>query len=206
MPARRAARHLSSLPGAWLAACTAALLVACGSPAPPHPPFHSTEVSGIDYGRGVVITDTEGRARRLEDWRGDVLLVFFGFVSCPDVCPTTLTRLRQVRTALGEDGKALRVLLVSVDPERDTAERLRAYVRNFDPAFEAVRPEPAELAAVTRAFHAIALKVPAAGGDYTIDHSAVIYAYDRSNRLRLIVQPSFRTEELVADLRRLIAE
>ncbi len=180
--------------------------MACGSPEPPPPPFNSTEVSGIDYGRGVVITDTEGRPRRLEDWRGDVLLVFFGFASCPDVCPTTLTRLRQVRDALGEDGKSLRVLLVSVDPERDTAERLRAYVRNFDPSFEAVRPEPAELAAVTRAFHAIALKVPAAGGDYTIDHSAVIYAYDRRNRLRLIVQPSFRTEELVADLRRLIAE
>lgn len=189
-----------------LAACTAALLVACGAPTPPPPPFHSTEVSGIDYGRGVVFADTEGRPRRLEDWRGDVLLVFFGFASCPDVCPTTLTRLRQVREALGAGREDLRVLLVSVDPERDDALRLRAYVRNFDPSFEAVRPEPGELERVTRAFHAVAVKVPAAGGDYTIDHSAVIYAYDRSNRLRLIVQPSFRTEELVADLRRLIAE
>lgn len=206
MPARRAARNLSSLPGALLAACAVALLAACGPPAPPPPPFHATEVSGIDYGRGVVIADTEGRPRRLEDWRGDVLLVFFGFASCPDVCPTTLTRLRQVRDALGEDGKGLRVLLVSVDPERDTPERLQAYVRNFDPSFEAVRPEPAELERVARAFHAVAVKVPAAAGDYTIDHSAVIYAYDRSNRLRLIVQPSFRTEEFVADLRRLLAE
>ena len=202
MPARRAARS-HPLPGALLAACLATLLVACGSP---QPPFHATEVSGIDYGRGIRIADTEARLRSLEDYRGDVALVFFGFVSCPDVCPTTLMRLKQARDALGPDAARVKVVLVSVDPERDTPELLRAYVRNFGPGFEALRPEPAELQAVTRAFHAVAVRTPPTGDSYTIDHSAVIYAYDRGNRLRLVIQPDFKLPELTADLRRLVAE
>jgi protein SCO1/2 len=99
------------------------------------------------------------------------------------------------------------VVLVSVDPERDTTERLQAYVRSFDPSFTALRPEPKELEVVVKAFHAIAVKVPTPDGrDYTIDHSAVIYVYDRSNRLRLITQPDFSIDGFAADLRRLARE
>ncbi len=189
-------------------AALAALTVSTGcTPSPPPAPFNATEVSGIDYGRGLVIADDAGQPRRLEDFRDQVTLVFFGFTACPDVCPTTLARLRQARAALGPDAERVQVLLVSVDPERDTAERLQAYVRSFEPSFKALRPEPKELEAVIKAFHAIAVKVPTPDGrDYTIDHSAVIYVYDRSNRLRLITQPDFSIDGLAADLRRLAQE
>ena len=190
-----------------LAALAGLTVLAGCSPTPPPAPFNSTEVSGIDYGRGLVIADDTGQPRRLEDFRDKVTLVFFGFTACPDVCPTTLARLRQARAALGPDAGRVQVVLVSVDPERDTTERLQAYVRSFDPSFTALRPEPKELEAVVKAFHAIAVKVPTPDGrDYTIDHSAVIYVYDRSNRLRLITQPDFSIDGFAADLRRLARE
>lgn len=197
----RAARLL---PGLFLAA----LFSACGAAGKPVAPFHATEVSGIDYGRGVRMADTEGRVRGLEDFRDRVTVVFFGFAGCPDVCPTTLLRLRETRRSMGVDGERVQVVLVSVDPERDSADRLRSYVRTFDPSFVALRPEPAELAKVLKAFHAIAVKVPVAGtaADYSIDHSAVLYVYDRANRLRLIAQPDFRQQDLAADLTRLARE
>ena len=185
-------------------ALTALALSAC---APPPPPFNATEVKGIDYGRGLGIADTEGRIRRLEDFKGEVTVVFFGFTRCPDVCPTTLLRLRQARAAVGPDADKVRVLLVSVDPERDTPAVLDAYVKNFDPSFVGLRPEPAELPKVIKAFHAIAEKVPVGDtGDYTVDHSGTIYVYDRKNRMRLIAQPDFDIAKFAEDLRRLAQE
>lgn len=184
---------------------TAALTLAACSPPPP--PFNASEVSGIAYGKDIGIADTSGQIRCIEDFKDQVTLVFFGFTRCPDVCPSTLMRLRQVRDALGEDAEKLQVLLVSVDPERDTPERLEAYVKNFDPSFIGLRPEPAELEKVIKAFHAIAVKVPTADGqDYTVDHSATIYVYDRRNQLRLIAQPDIAIDAFAADLRRLAQE
>ena len=211
MTSTRRAASLRALPGVVLLA----LLAACsGGSAPPAPPFHSTEVSGIDYGRGLRIADSEGVPRALEDFRGQVLVVFFGFASCPDVCPTTLARLKMVRQAMGTDADKLTVALVSVDPERDSGEKLGAYARSFDPAFVGLRPEPAQLDAVLQSFHAIAMKVPPAGagedavarGEYTVDHSGTLYVYDRANRLRLIAQPDFDVPKLAADLQRLARE
>jgi protein SCO1/2 len=115
-------------------------------------------------------------------------------------------RLRQVRNALGEDADKVQVLLVSVDPERDTPDRLGAYVKSFDESFIGLRPEPAELERVVKAFHAIAVKVPTVGDDYTIDHSATIYVYDRENQLRLIAQPTLEIDLFAADLKRLAQE
>jgi len=184
---------------------TAALTLAACSPPPP--PFNASEVSGIAYGKDIGIADTSGQIRRIEDFKDQVTLVFFGFTRCPDVCPSTLMRLRQVRDALGEDAGKLQVLLVSVDPERDTPERLEAYVKNFDPSFIGLRPEPVELEKVVKAFHAIAVKVPTGDGkDYTVDHSATIYVYDRRNQLRLIAQPDIAIDAFAADLRRLAQE
>ncbi len=209
-PTRRAA-SLRTLPGVVLLA----LLGACsGGATPPAPAFHSTEVSGIDYGRGLRIADSEGVPRTLEDFRGQVLVVFFGFASCPDVCPTTLARLKMVRQAMGAESARLTVALVSVDPERDSGEKLGAYARSFDPAFIALRPEPAQLESVVNEFRAVAVKVAPQGappdavanGDYTIDHSATLYVYDRANRLRLITQPDFVVADLAADLQRLARE
>jgi len=187
-----------------LLAAVALTLTACS---PPPPPFNASEVSGIAYGKDIGIADTSGQIRRIEDFKDQVTLVFFGFTRCPDVCPSTLMRLRQVRDALGEDASKLQVLLVSVDPERDTPDRLDAYVKNFDPSFIGLRPEPTELEKVVKAFHAIAVKVPTADGkDYTVDHSATIYVYDRGNQLRLIAQPDIAIDAFAADLRRLAQE
>ena len=184
-----------------------AALLALGACSPPPPPFNASEVSGIAYGKNIGIADTSGKIRRVEDFKGQITLVFFGFTRCPDVCPSTLMRLRQVRDALGPDADKLQVLLVSVDPERDTPDRLEAYVKNFDPSFIGLRPEPAELEQVIKAFHAIAVKVPTADGkDYTVDHSATLYVYDRRNQLRLIAQPDIAIEAFAADLRRLAQE
>ncbi len=189
---------------AMLLAAAALTLAACS---PPPPPFNASEVSGIAYGKDIGIADTSGQIRRIEDFKDQVTLVFFGFTRCPDVCPSTLMRLRQVRDALGEDAGKLQVLLVSVDPERDTPERLEAYVKNFDPSFIGLRPDPAELEKVIKAFHAIAVKVPTTDGeDYTVDHSATIYVYDRRNQLRLIAQPDIAIDAFAADLRRLAQE
>ncbi len=193
-----------ALPGAlWLAI----LLVLAGcAPVTPPEPFNATEVQGIDYGLGVSIADTQGQPRQLKEFKGRVTLVFFGFVSCPDVCPTTLFRLREVRDALGEDSDALQIILVTVDPERDTAERLQAYVENFDPSFIGLRPTPEELPGIIEEFRAIAVKVPTADGSYTVDHSATLYIYDRQSRLRLIAQPTLEISALAADIKRLILE
>jgi len=189
---------------AMLLAVVALSLAACS---PPPPPFNASEVSGIAYGKDIGIADTSGQIRHIEDFKDQVTLVFFGFTRCPDVCPSTLMRLRQVRDALGEDAGKLQVLLVSVDPERDTPDRLEAYVKNFDPSFIGLRPDPAELEKVVKAFHAIAVKVPTGDGkDYTVDHSATIYVYDRRNQLRLIAQPDIAIDAFAADLRRLAQE
>ena len=189
--------------GLALALLASAILIACG---PPPPPFNATEVSNLAYGKGLGIPDTDGKIRRIDDFKGQVTLVFFGFTRCPDICPTTLMRLRQVRNALGEDADKVQVLLVSVDPERDTADRLGAYVKSFDDSFIGLRPEPAQLEKVVKAFHAIAVKVPTSGDDYTIDHSATIYVYDRKNQLRLIAQPTLEINLFAADLKRLTQE
>ncbi len=190
-----------------IVAMMSAALLALGACAPPPPPFNASEVSGIAYGKDIGIADTSGKIRRVEDFKGQITLVFFGFTRCPDVCPSTLMRLRQVRDALGPDADKLQVLLVSVDPERDTPDRLEAYVKNFDPSFIGLRPEPAELEKVIKAFHAIAVKVPTADGkDYTVDHSATLYVYDRRNQLRLIAQPDIAIDAFASDLRRLAQE
>ncbi len=195
-----------ALPGALLACCLGTLVFLWGC-SPPSQPFNATEVSGIDYGRGLKIADTAGQLRSLEDFDDRVTIVFFGFTMCPDVCPNTLLRLKQVRNSLGEAAERVQVIVVSVDPERDTPERLAAYVNNFDASFIGLRPEPQQLEAVIKAFYAIAVKVPSKdGSSYTIDHSATLYVYDRSNRLRLITQPDFRLDAFADDLRRLVAE
>ncbi|MBM4199121.1 MAG: SCO family protein [Gammaproteobacteria bacterium] len=180
------------------------ILAAC---APPPLPFNATEVTGVSYGTQLQIPDTQGKSRSLADFSGKITVVFFGFTSCPDVCPSTLMRLGQLRKSLGADGAAVQVILVTVDPERDTASRLDVYVKNFDPSFIGLRPEPAALESVVKAFHAIAVKVPTADGtDYTIDHSSTIYVYDQNTRMRLIAQADMPIEQLAADLRRLIAD
>lgn len=207
----RRAEAYRALPGVRVFLRTGALglLLGLGLSACTEPlrPFNATEVSGIDYGHTVTLPDTNGTPRRLKEFTGRVTVVFFGFTSCPDICPTTLWRLKQVRDALGPEADQLQILLISVDPERDTPERLQAYVEPFGPGFIGLRPEPQDLATVVRAFHAIAEKVSLNdGADYTIDHSSTLYVYDTRARLRLIGQADIDPAALADDVRRLVQE
>src|SRR5574343_1479341 len=119
---------------AWLAA--GSVLVGC---TPQAPSFKSTDITGASFAQGLKLTDHTGRLRTLADFRGKVVVVFFGFTQCPDVCPTTMAELAQVKKALGADGDKVQGVFVTVDPERDTAELLKAYLASFDPSFVALR-------------------------------------------------------------------
>lgn len=180
-----------------------ALLVAACHPSPP--PFHGTDITGADFGRKLALTDHNGKPRTLEDFHGRVVVLFFGYTSCPDVCPTTLTRLAEVMKRLASRAAQVQVLFVSLDPERDTAERLRDFVPWFDPSFLGLYGDPAQTAATAREFRIFSARKEVGGGmGYVLDHSAGAYAFDPAGRLRLYFRDSATTEEIAADLSRLI--
>ena len=146
------------------------------------------------------LTDTSGRAFTRRDLGGGPTLVFFGFTHCPDVCPTTLLKLAQVRKRAGLQG--LRVLFVSVDPQRDTPPVLGMYVHAFDPAFLGLSGDPQSIARLAANFGVAVNRVELPGGDYTMDHSAVLFLLDARARIAAIFTPPFEAEALAADLRR----
>jgi protein SCO1 len=146
------------------------------------------------------LTDTSGRAFTRRDLGGGPTLVFFGFTHCPDVCPTTLMKLAQVRKRAGLEG--LRVLFVSVDPQRDTPPVLGMYVHAFDPAFLGLSGDPQSIARVAANFGVAVNRVELPGGDYTMDHSAVLFLLDARARIAAIFTPPFDVAALAADLRR----
>ncbi|MET4579381.1 SCO family protein [Ottowia thiooxydans] len=149
--------------------------------------FQSVDITGADYAKGFKLTDVNGQARTLEDFKGKVVVLFFGFAQCPDVCPTTLSELAEVKKMLGADGDKLQGVFVTVDPERDTPEVLKAYTAAFDPSFVALYADsPEKLAETTKDFKIYFKKVDGkTPGSYTIDHTAASYIYDPSGRLRL---------------------
>jgi protein SCO1/2 len=146
------------------------------------------------------LTDTSGRAFTRRDLGGAPALVFFGFTHCPDVCPTTLMKLAQVRKRAGLKG--LRVLFVSVDPQRDTPPVLGVYVHAFDPAFLGLGGDPGSIRALAGNFGVAVNRVELPGGDYTMDHSAVVFLLDARARIAAIFTPPFEVAALAADLQR----
>jgi protein SCO1/2 len=146
------------------------------------------------------LTDTTGRAFTRRDLGGGPTLVFFGFTHCPDVCPTTLLKLAQVRKRAGL--QVLRVLFISVDPQRDTPPVLGMYVHAFDPAFLGLSGDPQSIARVAANFGVAVNRVALPGGDYTMDHSAVLFLLDARARIAAIFTPPFEVAALAADLRR----
>ena len=169
------------------------------------PSFKSTDITGADYGRKVALADQAGRERTLEEFRGKVVLVFFGFTQCPDVCPTTLAKAAEVKRKLGGEGSNLQVLFVTLDPERDSAEVIAAYVGAFDPSFIGLRGDLAQTQATAREFRVFYQKVPNRDGtSYTIDHTAASYVIDPKGQLRLFVKHSQDAEEIVNDIRLLL--
>jgi protein SCO1/2 len=174
------------------------LLSACSDP---KPQFAGVDITGADYAQGFSLTDHNGQLRSLKDFAGKVVVVFFGYTQCPDVCPTSMVELAQVRKALGADGNRLQGVFISVDPERDTPEVLKAYMTNFDPGFIALRPTPEQLVATARDFKVYYKKVEGkTPGSYSMDHSAGSYVFDTQGRVRLYTRYGSGVPALVSDV------
>ena len=170
------------------------------------PTFHFTDITGAEFARKLELTDTDGKPRSLADWRGKVIVVFFGYTQCPDVCPTTMAELAQIRTQLGADGDRLETVFVTIDPERDTPEVLKAYVANFGPNVVALRGDAGQTAAAAKEFKVFYAKVPGkTAGSYTMDHSAASFVFDPAGRVRLFVPYGADTKLLTGDVKQLLA-
>lgn len=184
----------------------AAVAFLVGGCSPDKPSFRSIDITGADYARDFKLADVNGQQRTLADFRGKVVVVFFGFAQCPDVCPTALSDLLQVKQLLGADGAKLQVVFITVDPERDSAEVLKAYTANFDPGFLALRPEPEQLPDLARHFKVFYRKNEGkTASSYTLDHSAGSYVFDPQGRVRLYTRQGMKPEALAEDLRLLLA-
>ena len=186
----------------WISA--AGLLGAC---AEKKPEFKAVDITGADYAKDFQLTDQNGQVRSMKDFAGKVVVLFFGFTQCPDVCPTTMSELVEVRKALGADGERVQAVFVTVDPERDTPEVLKAYMANFDPSFLALHGSPEQLAAVAKDFKIYYKKVDGkTPTSYTMDHSAGSYVYDPAGRLRVYHRYGSGTQALAADVKALLSE
>ena len=182
--------------------CAAALLAACSDK---KLVFNSIDISGGELGKGFALTDHNGQSRTLADFAGKVVVVFFGYTQCPDVCPTTMTELVEVKRLMGKDGDRLQPLFITVDPERDTPELLKAYVANFDPTFLALCPTPAQLAEVAASFKVYYKRVgDEKSATYTMDHSAGSYVFDPKGHVRLFVRYGLGAQPLAADIAQLL--
>ena len=180
------------------------LLAGC-SGAPEAPKFKLTDVTGVGFGRELNLTDHNGKSRTLADFRGKVVMVFFGFTHCPDACPTTLAELAQVVKTLGPDAGMVQVLFVTVDPERDTAQVLQQYVPSFNPAFLGLHGDLDATALAAKEFKVFYQKQPVKDGSYSVDHGAGTFILDREGRLRLYAQYGAGATAMLHDIRLLLA-
>ena len=163
------------------------------------------DITGADYARDIPLTDHNGQKRSLQDFRGKVVVVFFGYTQCPDVCPTSMQELVEVKQMLGKDGDRLQGIFVTVDPERDKPEMLKAYMANFDPSFLALSGTPEQTAAVAKDFKIYYKKVDGkTPTSYTMDHSAASYIYDPKGNLRLYSRYGSGVPALVSDIKTLL--
>ena len=180
--------------GLLLAACRAA-------PAA----FRNTDLTGATFGRQLALDDHDGQPRTLADFRGKAVVVFFGYTSCPDICPTTLARFAEVMKALGPRAASVQVLFVTLDPERDAAARLKSFVPWFHHSFIGLRGDAGQIRAAAGEFRIFSARKDV-GSDlgYVLDHSSGAYVYDPAGRLRLYVKDTASVEDIVADLRLLL--
>jgi protein SCO1 len=178
----------------------AALAAACSPPV-----FKAVDITGANYAGDFSLESASGGRRTLADYRGKVVVIFFGFTQCPDVCPTTLTDLAEVRKRLGADADRLQVIFVTIDPERDTAAVLSQYVPGFDPSFVALYGTPEQTAKTAKEFKIFYQKVPGkTATSYTMDHTAGSYVIDRDGRVRLFIRHGASVDDIVSDLRKLL--
>ena len=157
---------------------------------------------GKGVGGEFTLRDARGRSTRLADFRGKLVLLYFGFTTCPDVCPTDLLAIGQAIKSLGKAGAAVQPVFITLDPKRDTPGILREYVRNFHPGFVALTGTEAQVRQVAAAYKVFFEKVPLAGGTgYTIDHTAFIFLLDREGKYIGFLPPGMPAERIAAILR-----
>jgi protein SCO1/2 len=179
------------------------VLAACSQ----KPEFKNVDITGSTaFGKDFSLLDPDGKTRTLADFKGKVVVMFFGYTQCPDVCPTTLMEMQQVMTLMGPQADKVQVLFVTLDPERDTAAILKQYVPAFDPRFLGLRPaDEVALEQVTKDFKIYYKKVPGSSpGSYTMDHTAGSYAFDPDGHLRLYIKHAQGPETLAHDLKELL--
>jgi protein SCO1/2 len=185
----------------WLLVCVLSLS-ACS---PDKPSFKSIDLTGADYALGFDLPDQFGQRRQLADFKGKVVVVFFGFTQCPDFCPTTLNEWVQIKQTLGAKGDALQPVFITLDPERDTPELLKAYMAGFDPSFIALIPELKDLPTLAKQFKIYYKKVETGtSGHYSLDHSAGTYVYDTNGRLRLYAKYGSGPQAMAQDIGKLL--
>ena len=176
-------------------------MLGCQQKAPRN--FYGIDITGANYGKDFQLSDPDGRERTLSDFKGKAVMIFFGFTQCPDVCPTALIRAAEIKKLLGSDGDRLQVIFVTVDPERDTPEVLKAYAAAFDPSFVALYGNLQRTAKTAKDFKVYYKKVPT-GASYTMDHSAFSYVFDPNGKLRLVLRHDQSAQDYAADLRQIL--
>ncbi len=185
----------------WVA-LTVLALAACS---PEKPKFNSIDVTGADYAKGFTLTDHNGQSRSLSDFKGKAVVLFFGYTQCPDVCPTSMAELAEIKRLLASDGDKLQGVFVTVDPARDTTELLKAYMTNFDPSFVAFTPTPEQLSVVAKDYKIYYKRVEGqTPTSYSMDHSAGSYVYDTQGRLRLYSRYGMGAKLLAQDIQTLL--
>ncbi len=186
-----------------LAAMLPLALSACDAAKPSA--YKAIDITGAEYAQDLALADTEGTVRHIAEFKGKLVVVFFGFTQCPDVCPTTMLELAEVKKAMGAEGERVQGIFVSIDPERDTPEVLKAYVANFSPDFIALRGTLDETKAIAKRFKVFYAKVPGKTEDsYTMDHTAGSYVFDTQGKVRLFTRYGTGAEALKHDLQLLL--
>lgn len=186
------------------AAMLAFALAACGKSEAGLQDIHGIDLSEASFGDGFRLKDPDGNVRSLTDFQGKVVLMFFGFTQCPDVCPTALVKAAEIKSLLGAEGDRLQVLFITVDPERDTPDVLREYAQAFDPSFIGLYGDAQETADVAKAYRVYYAKVPT-GNSYTMEHTALTYVFDGNGTLRMALRHEQTAEESAEDIRKVMA-
>lgn len=184
------------------------LLAACERrAAAPRLEFKNTDLTGLPYAKDFALTDHNGKPRTLADFKGKLVVLFFGYTQCPDVCPTTMAEMSAAMKELGADAAQVQVLFVTVDPERDTQQLLSEYVPAFDKRFLGLYGTAEQTAAVGKEFKVFYAKVPGkTPGSYSMDHTAASYVFDKQGKIRLLARSGQGPAPLVHDLKLLLAQ
>jgi protein SCO1/2 len=188
-----------------LAATGGLLLSACDQQKKSYD-FASIDITGAEYARGFSLKDGTGQVRSLAQFKDKIVVVFFGFVQCPDVCPTTMAELAEVKKLLGKNGDKLQVVFITVDPERDTPTVLGAYLAAFDPKAVGLIPAVGpELDSVVKEFKVFFKKVPGpTPTSYTVEHTTHGYVFDTQGKIRLVSRYGMGAKALAADIEQLL--